>query len=139
MGLQVSLRLLAALVKKIRLRITRTRVRLICIAIYHEEFVTYSDPSPNPNKPSLLIPILIWAIFLSGLLLQFFSPHLRIDHDAFLMPPDSTGHGLPIDPQALVRRERMIQLLSAFLSVTGAVCLALYYRRTLLSYLPGKR
>ena len=109
------------------------------IAIDQEEFVTSSDMPPNTKKPSLLIPSLIWAVFLSGLLLQWFSPHLRIEHDAFVMPQDAAARGVPIDPQALVRRERMIQLSSAFLSVTGAVCLALYYRRSLSSYLPGKR
>jgi len=84
------------------------------------------------------MPLLLWAIFLAGLALQLFSPHLRIAHDAFVISPDLVTPGSVVDPHALVQRERMIQLYSALLVLAGAIGLGLYYRRSLLRHLLGK-
>jgi hypothetical protein len=97
-----------------------------------------SDLSPNRDKTSLLVPLSIWAVFLTGLLLQLFSPHLQVAHDSFVIPADVMSRGSPVDPHALVRQERMIQLSSALLVLAGAIGLALFYRRTLFRYLFGK-
>jgi hypothetical protein len=85
------------------------------------------------------LPFAIWAVFLSGLLLQLFSPHLRVVHNAFVIPPDLANRGTPVDPRALVQKERTIQMCSAFLALVGAAGLALWYRHTLLQSLLGKR
>lgn len=93
---------------------------------------------PNRNKTSRLVPLSIWTVFLVGLLLQLFSPHLRVAHDSFVIPADVMSRGLPVDPRALVKREKMIQLSSALLALSGAIGLAVYYRRTLFRHSPGK-
>jgi NhaP-type Na+/H+ or K+/H+ antiporter len=93
--------------------------------------MTASDLPPNRQRNSLLIPISIWAVFLAGLMLQLFSPHLQIDHNSFVIPQDLINQGVPIDPRALVRQERVIQICSALLALAGAIGLALYYRRAL--------
>jgi NhaP-type Na+/H+ or K+/H+ antiporter len=93
--------------------------------------------SPKADKTSLLFQLSIWTVFLAGLFLQFFSPHLQVAHDSFVIPPALMAQGLPIDPRALIRQERMIQLCSAFLVLVGAIGLALYYRRSLFRYLSG--
>jgi len=90
------------------------------------------------NKSAFLVPLAIWTIFLIGLLLQLFSPHLQIAHDSFVIPQDLVHSGTPLDPHALVQKERIIQSFSALLVLAGAVGLALYYRRTLLKSLSGK-
>jgi hypothetical protein len=85
------------------------------------------------NKRALLIRALIWAVFLSGLLLEVFSSHLKIAHDSFVIPANMIPQGSTIDPRALVMRERTIQLCSAALVLAGAIGLAIYYRVVLLS------
>ena len=89
-------------------------------------------------RPSLALPICIWAVFAAGLLLQLFSPHLQIAHNAFVMPADAVSRGLPVDPRALVQRERMVQVCSALLALSGAIGLAVYYRRTLVRSFSGR-
>jgi len=83
---------------------------------------------------ALWLPYAIWTIFLAGVLLQLFSPHLQIAHNAFVIPPDAIRQGMLLDPTALVRQEKTIQLLSALLVLAGATGLALLYRHTLLRH-----
>ena len=97
----------------------------------------FSDPTTLRNRKSLWLPIAIWTVFCAGLLLQLFSPHLQIAHDAFVIPQDVILQGMPIDPRSLVQQEKLIQLSSALLVLAGATALALYYRRTLLKYATG--
>lgn len=94
--------------------------------------------SLDQKKAPRLIPLFIWAIFLLGLSLQLLSPHLRIEHDSFVMPADGISRGVPIDPRALVKQQKTMQLCSALLSLAGALGLALYYRRALFEHLPGR-
>jgi hypothetical protein len=98
----------------------------------------FNDPATRHNRSSLLVPLTIWAIFLIGLSLQLFSPHLQIAHDSFVIPQDLVHPGTPLDPHALVQKERIIQSFSALLVLVGAVGLAFYYRRTLLKSFSGK-
>ena len=94
-------------------------------------------PAPS-SKKSLWLPLLLWAIFVAGLALQLFAPHLGIAHNAFVIPPGLATHGSAVDPRALVQKEKMMQLSSALLVLAGAIGLALYYRRSLLRHLLGK-
>jgi len=93
---------------------------------------------PRLGKSSLLVPFAIWSVFLIGLLLQLFSPHLQIAHDSFVIPQDLVHSGTSLDPHALVQKERIIQSFSALLVLAGAVGLAFFYRHTLLKSLTGK-
>ncbi len=97
-----------------------------------------TDSSVPTTKKPLWIPAVLWAVFLAGLALQLFSPHLSIAHNAFVIPPSLADHGSTLDPRALVQKERMIQSFSALFSLTGAIGLGLYYRRSLLRHLLGK-
>jgi hypothetical protein len=111
---------------------------LLCTIPQQRELLDSSKMSPDQTKKSPLVPLAIWAVFLAGLLLQAFSPHLRIDHDSFVMPADGISRGVPIDPRALVKQQKTMQLCSALLAVAGAAGLAIYYRRTLFRHLPGQ-
>jgi len=86
-----------------------------------------------PAKPrrSVIPPALLWFVFCAGLALQYFSPHLAVEHDSFVIPQTAMKPGSAIDPRALVRRERLIQGASAGLVLAGAVGLALWYRELL--------
>jgi len=106
---------------------------------HHSEAATHSRAAASRfSQPSFLVPLAIWSVFLIGLLLQLFSPHLQIAHDSFVIPQDLVHTGTPLDPHALVQKERIIQSFSGILVLAGAVGLALFYRRTLLLSLSGK-
>jgi hypothetical protein len=66
-----------------------------------------------------------------GLLVQVFSPHLKIAHHAFVMPPALLSPGRTISPSDLVAKERMVQALSALLTIGGALGLGWSYRQRL--------
>jgi hypothetical protein len=74
---------------------------------------------------------LFWMTFGMGLLVQFFSPHLKIERNAFVMPSSVHAGVKTISPSEIVGRERTIQSISAVLTVGGALGLALHYRRRL--------
>jgi len=78
------------------------------------------------------LPAVLWAIFAGGLLVQGFAPRLKIKHNAFVIPPSLVSQGQRVDLEALMARERRMQLLSAVLTLTGALGLAFYYRDNLL-------
>ena len=70
---------------------------------------------------------IFWGVFTVGLLLQIWSPHLKIEHQAFVMPQILFAAGKTISPSELVAQERIIQSLSAVLTVSGALGLAWCY------------
>jgi hypothetical protein len=78
-----------------------------------------------------LVPVLLWAIFASGLLVQAFAPRLEVLNDAFVIPPALVAEGKEVDPAQIIARERRLQVLSAVLTLGGALGLAYYYRRVL--------
>jgi hypothetical protein len=71
-----------------------------------------------------------WALFATGLLVQLFAPHLKIEDNRFVLPP-SLVSSTEIDPAGIIARERRMQLLSAVLTLGGAIGLALCYREAL--------
>jgi len=77
------------------------------------------------------LAILMWAIFVAGLLVQAFSPGLRIEHHKIVVPA-AIAQSREIHPDELIARERRVQTLSVILTVTGAVGLAVCYAPILL-------
>jgi NhaP-type Na+/H+ or K+/H+ antiporter len=77
-------------------------------------------------------PVLFWAIFLSGLSVEALAPHLKIEHNAFVIPPSLVSQGKEINLAALVMRERRVQLLAGLLTLGGAIGLGLHYRDSLI-------
>lgn len=77
-----------------------------------------------------LLRLLFWAVFALGLVLQAFSPHLKIKDNGFVLPPLSADAQL--NPIEIVNRERRIQLFSAFFTLAGAAGLASCYREILI-------
>jgi NhaP-type Na+/H+ or K+/H+ antiporter len=75
------------------------------------------------------LPVLLWVVFGSGLLVQAFAPRLEIENNAFVIPPSLFSESKEVHPAQIVGRERRLQALSAFLTLGGAVGLAFYYRR----------
>ena len=78
-----------------------------------------------------LVPVLLWIVFASGLLVQVFAPRLEVKDNAFVMPPSLVSEGNEVNPAQIVARERRLQLLSAVLTLGGALGLFFYYRRVL--------
>jgi hypothetical protein len=71
-------------------------------------------------------------VFAAGLLLQLFSPHLKISNGAFVIPPALTAGRNVIRPDEIIARQRRMQLLSLLLTVSGALGLAFLYRDILI-------
>ncbi|HZU27652.1 MAG TPA: hypothetical protein VFA04_19130 [Bryobacteraceae bacterium] len=72
--------------------------------------------------------LVLWAVFAFGLLLQSAAPHLRIAHNSFVIPSELTARGA-INPAAIIARDRIVQSLSAILTFSGALGLALCHIR----------
>lgn len=87
--------------------------------------------------PMTLLKVCLWAVFAAGLLVELMAPKLKIENNAFVMPPISNVQGEALRPDALVRRERWIQTSAGILTVGGALALGFCYRRRLLVALKG--
>ena len=72
--------------------------------------------------------LLCWLLFAGGLLVQLLAPHLKIENGAFVIPPTFTAGANEIRPAEIVARQRRMQLISALLTVSGALGLAVLYR-----------
>jgi hypothetical protein len=83
------------------------------------------------------LALCLWAIFAAGLLVEMAAPRLKIENNAFVMPPISDAQSATLRPMVIVRRERWMQAAAGFLTLGGAVSLGVYYRRTLASALRG--
>lgn len=90
-----------------------------------------------PGMQQSWLVLCLWAIFATGLLVEMASPRLKIENNAFVMPPISSAQAATLRPDALVRRERWMQGASGLLTLGGALALGVYYRRTLLVALRG--
>jgi len=65
------------------------------------------------------------------------APRLKIEDNAFVMPPISDAQGAILRPDVLVRRERWMRGISGILTLGGALALGVYYRRNLVVALKG--
>ena len=83
------------------------------------------------------LALCLWAIFTAGLLVEMWAPRLKIENNAFVMPPISNAQAAVLRPDILVRRERWMQGVAGILSIGGALSLGFYYRRTLRAALKG--
>lgn len=81
------------------------------------------------SRGRLRFLLLLWAVFGAGLLVEALAPRLEIANHAFVLPPSPRRE--PINPAAIIARERVMQLLSAVLTVGGAIGLGVCYRRDL--------
>ncbi len=70
---------------------------------------------------------LFWGVFALGLLTQLLSPHLTVEHRAFSISREAFSAGQTISPYDLVARERLVQSVSAILTIGGAVGLGWCY------------
>jgi hypothetical protein len=77
------------------------------------------------------LAVLLWATFGLGLLIQGFTPRLRIEHRAFVVPASLLSTGKDVRPAEIVARQRHMQLLSSLLTTLAAIGLCCYYRRLL--------
>jgi hypothetical protein len=78
-----------------------------------------------------LIPVLLWGLFASGLLVRAMAPGLEIQQNAFVIPPALLSESTAVHPAHLIARERTLQGLAAVLTLSGAVGLGCYYWRRL--------
>jgi len=78
------------------------------------------------------LALICWLVFAAGLLVQLFSPHLKISNGAFVIPPEMAAGRNAIRLDEIVARQRRLQLLSVLLTLSGAFGLAFLYRDTLI-------
>jgi hypothetical protein len=83
------------------------------------------------------LALCLWAIFVAGLLVEMGAPRLKIENNAFVMPPISDAQSATLRPMVMVRRERWMQAAAGLLTLGGAAALGVYYRRTLAAALKG--
>jgi hypothetical protein len=74
---------------------------------------------------------LSWLLFAAGLSIQMLAPRLEVSNGAFVIPSVLTSGGNDIYPDEIIRTERRMQLMSAVLTVGGAIGLAFRYRDVL--------
>ena len=73
--------------------------------------------------------MLLWLVFGAGLLVQILAPPVAIENNAFAIRSSVVPHGAELRVAEIVGMQRRMQGLSAVLTVTGALGLALHYRR----------
>ena len=78
------------------------------------------------------LALVCWLVFAAGLLVQFFSPHLKVSNGAFVIPPGMAAGRNAIRPDEIVNGQRRVQLLSLLLTVSGTLGLAFLYRDILI-------
>lgn len=83
------------------------------------------------------LALCLWTIFAAGLLLEMAAPRLKIENNAFVMPPINNAQAAVLRPDVLVRRERWIRGVSGILTLGGALALGVCYRRNLAVALKG--
>jgi hypothetical protein len=74
---------------------------------------------------------LCWALLVTGVLLQA-GPHLKVKGNQYVVPPSLISGRTQIRPAELIARERRMQLLSAVLTLGGAVGLSMCYSKVFL-------
>jgi hypothetical protein len=77
------------------------------------------------------LALLCWLLFAAGLLVQLISPRLKVSNRAFVIPPQMAAGKTTIRLEEIVGGQRRTQVLSALLTLGGAVGLAFLYRETL--------
>ena len=77
--------------------------------------------------------LFFWLLFAAGLLVQVVVPRMEISNGAFVIPLEPTASGSAIHPDEMVAEQRRAQLLSAALTICGALGLAFHYRDALMS------
>jgi hypothetical protein len=98
---------------------------------------TVQEPQSHDKGRETRLAICLWVIFGVGLLVEVAAPRLKIENNAFVMPPINDAHTAILRPDVLVRRERWMQAASGILTVGGALALGAYYRRSLAVALKG--
>jgi hypothetical protein len=102
-----------------------------------------NNPEDTPMRRQLTkarqtkLALCLWAIFAAGLLVEMAAPRLKIENNAFVMPPINNAQAATLRPMVIVRQERWMQAAAGLLSLGGAVALGVYYRRTLAAALKG--
>jgi hypothetical protein len=89
------------------------------------------------HSHSRFFALTLWTLFGLGLLVQAFSPHLKIVNNAFVMPPVELNSGGMLNPSEVAIRERRLQALSGLLVLSGVAGLAFIYRRSLIESFTG--
>lgn len=75
--------------------------------------------------------LLFWLLFGAGLLVQALAPRLKIEGNRFILPQSLVSSAREMRPAEIVERARRMQALSAILTLSGALGLAVNYRKAL--------
>jgi len=86
-----------------------------------------------------LLAFLCWLLFAAGLLVQLVSPRLKISNRAFVIPPQMAAGKNAIRLDEIIGGQRRMQVLSALLTLSGAIGLAFVYRDILIGAASRRR
>ena len=95
--------------------------------------------SVRGNRRRRTLALVCWLLFAAGLLVQPLSPHLKISNRAFVIPPQMAAGKNPIRLDEIVGGQRRMQVLSALLTLSGALGLAFVYRDILIGAAPRRK
>jgi len=95
----------------------------------------HSTEEKGARRRHRWLAVMLWIIFGIGPLLPILGPRLEIANNTFVIPHSLISEGKDLQPAKLVADERTNQLLSAILTIGGALGLGLYYRNILVSSL----
>ena len=84
------------------------------------------------NRRQQWLGLFFWFLFAAGLIVQLVAPRLEISNGAFVIPLALTASGSGISPDEMIKKERRTQLISAVLTICGALGLAFHYRDVLM-------
>jgi hypothetical protein len=90
------------------------------------------------NRRRRSLALICWLVFAVGLLVQLLSPHLKVSNGAFVIPTEMATGRNPIRLDEIIGGQRRMQLLSALLTVSGALGLAFLYRDILIRGAPRR-
>jgi hypothetical protein len=98
-----------------------TGVAAICLGVY------LALRGLRRSRRQYWVEGFLWALLGSGLLVQAFAPHLKIERNRFIVSYQLDAEGA-FAPHKIVERERRMQLLSATLTLCAALGLGVCYR-----------
>jgi hypothetical protein len=92
------------------------------------------DPlvSVRGNRRPRTLALLCSLLFAAGLLVQLICPRLKISNRAFVIPPQMAAGKNAIRLDEIIGGQRRMQVLSALLTLSGALGLAFLYRDILI-------
>ena len=86
----------------------------------------------NPRSPQWWLVLWFWLLFSAGVAVHLLAPNLERKDKAFVIPSELASSQNTFRPDLIVAKERRMQVISALLTMSGALGLGFLYRGVLL-------